>query len=181
MKVFNRFPSTSSFLTTCFCLAAAHSSLFAERGTFAQLSSLQTQLPGTGPQVIAMRSVDALSNIDRDSDNKLIIKEGGAYMIIAAGQVGQANSDKNASSTGGYVDLWLRKNDQPIPNTNTRQSVDMLQSTAVLVSQAIVNLSPRDIISVGYAASKPSLGLIATQGTTDEPAIPSIIFSIYKL
>lgn len=181
MKITNSLQSTSAFLATCLSLFAMNSSISAENATFAQLSSLQTQIPGTGTQVVAMRNVDSLNNIERDSDNKVIIKEAGTYVIIAAGQVGQVGSDKNVPFTGGYVDLWLKKNDKAIPNTNTRQSVDGIQTTGVLVSQAILSLNPRDVISVGYSANKPTLGLIAIPATVDEPAIPSIIFSIYKL
>jgi hypothetical protein len=157
--------------------------LFIKGGTlqadvaYAQLSSLATQTPAaTGTSILKMESIDAIRNLEISSDKtKLIIKESGVYFIMAAAQVG-------ATSRGarGYVDIWLIKNGANIANTNTRMSIDTPTSTSVLVCQAVLSLNSADIIATGYSASGPSLGIVLMQ-PDNEPAIPSIIFSILKI
>jgi len=80
----------------------------------------------------------------------------------------------------GYVDLWLIKNGKAVDNSNTRQTISKA-STGVLVSQSIMKLKAKDTISVGFSASNPAMGLVAIPAANAEPAIPSIIFSIYKI
>jgi len=145
---------------------------------FAQLSSLKTQIPTKEASAVKLETTDGKSGIDVAESTKVTIKDSGSYFIMASGQVG---AQKNASSADGYVDLWLIQNDKNVANSNTRQYISQNQFTAVLVSQAIISLNAGDTISVGYSASKPSLGLVATEATAAEPAIPSIIFSIYKI
>lgn len=151
---------------------------FAESSTvYAQLSSLQNQMPKGAP-LVSLEKADDLSGIDQSTNSKLVIKEAGTYFVMAAGQAGV---EKSASAAGGVVDLWLIKNNQSIPNSGVRQFLALPQSTSVIVSQAILTLKEGDTLSFGYSANKPQHGLIAISGNESQPAIPSIIVSIYKI
>jgi len=144
---------------------------------YAQLSSLVTQLPAAkGTSTIKMDSVDEIKNMEVSPDkDKVIIKDTGVYFVLTAAQIG-------ATSPGakGWVDVWLIKNGAGIANSNTRMSIDQSTTTDVLVSQAVLSLKAGDTIATGYSASGPSLGILLTQ-PDNEPAIPSVIFSILKI
>jgi len=150
-------------------------SAWAEQAVYAQLSSLANQL-GPNVKTVAMEKVDELHGLGHSSD-QVVIKTSGAYFVMAAAQMGSGKSEQ----PNGYIDLWLVKNGDRISNSNTRQSIDTKHSTSVLISQAVIHLEKGDKISAGFFANKSSLGLISTPATNDEPAIPSIIFSIFKI
>lgn len=149
-------------------------------GVFAQLSSLETQQPTTtSPTVMRFNQVDGLSQMGFNpaKPTDIVVQVDGAYLIVAAGQVG-----RSSSASDDYVDLWIRVNGADVGNSNTRQTVPDTAFTAVLVSQGVAILKAGDIIQVAYSVSATGqgLGIIATT-PANEPAIPSIILSVLKL
>lgn len=161
---------------------AFSSQLVADDGStpFAQLSSVHTQLPGTDRHFVSMRNVDAISGIGLQNNafTRIEIKQSGSYFIVAAGQVGASD---HAPSAVGHVDIWLVRNGAPIPNSGARQYIDHKKDTVVLVTQAVMPLNVGDSLSVGYSSTLPTLGLIAKNAHGDEPAIPSMMFSLFKI
>jgi len=148
---------------------------------YAQLSSVVTQQPkGSDPLLIAMESNDALSGIghsDKEKTTDIVIKTAGVYFIMAAAQVGKESGTESA-----YVDLWVKQNGKDVDNSNTRQTIRDSKFTAVLVCQGIAECKAGDVLNVALSASSAGhgLGAIATK-PKGEPAIPSIILSIYKV
>jgi len=159
-----------------FCLSFLGIPLYAGVA-YAQLSSLVTQTPPLkGVSIVKMESIDAAKNVEiTPTKESVIIQQDGVYFILTAAQVGATSL-----AAKGWLDIWLIKNGEGIPNTNTRMSVDGGSTTDVLVSQAVLSLKAGDKIATGYSASGSSLGLIFTQ-PDNEPAIPSIIFSLLKI
>ncbi len=148
---------------------------------YAQLSSVVTQRPdGSGPLLVKMESNDAVNGIghsDKEKTDTIVVKTAGVYFIMAAAQVG-----REAGSSDDHVDLWIRQNGKDVDNSNTRQSIKDAKFTAVLVCQGIAECKAGDVINVAISASAPDkgLGIIATT-PKGEPAIPSIILSMYKI
>jgi len=107
----------------------------------------------------------------------VIVNQDGTYLIVAAGQVG-----KTSGSTTCNVDLWLSQNGEYVANSNTRSSVNAVNDTIVLVSQAIMPLKAADTINtvMSVSVSDQGCGLIDTAPST-EPNIPAIIFSIVTI
>jgi hypothetical protein len=107
----------------------------------------------------------------------VIINQAGSYLIVAAGQVG-----KTSGSTTCNVDLWLRQNGQFVANSNTRNAVNSVNDTVVLVSQAIMPLKANDVINtvMSVSAVGQGCGLIDTT-PAGEPNIPAIIFSLVRI
>lgn len=145
--------------------------------TYAQISSLNTQALGDAKTaIVKMENMEVSNGIDlASSKDKVMIKEDGVYFIMAAPQVGSTNS-----SATGYVDVWLMRNGNQMPNSNVRKGIAQGSDTTVVVSQTIAKLNAGDSIGIGYSASNPALGLIFTK-PENEPAIPSLIFSIFKI
>lgn len=147
---------------------------------YAQLSSSQDQIVNsTRPRLVTVETIDRVGNIELASTkDKVVVKTSGTYFIMAVAQVG---GDKNVKgNASGYVDLWLMRNNASLPNSNARHELTNVQATATLVSQSIVQLNAGDTIGIGFSAI-PSFGLIALPAANGEPAIPSMIFSIFMI
>lgn len=144
---------------------------------YAQLSSIKSQIPSSPrPMPLVMDSVDVLHNFELNSKrDKLTAKVGGVYFVIASGQCGSVNKTDT-----GYLDLWFVKNSEPVPNSNSRMSIDNPISISILVTQFIVSLVPGDTISSNFSASGPAVGFIFSQ-PDNEPANTSFLFSIFKI
>ena len=158
---------------------------FAQDAAFtpaAQLSHTVSIQPNvTRPIFVPMNSNDYINGGITHSDTRnpadVIINQDGSYLIVAAGQVG-----KTSGNTTCNVDLWLSQNGQYVANSNTRASVNAVNDTIVLVSQAIMPLKVNDNVNtmMSVSATDQGCGLINT-APSNEPNIPAIIFSIIRI
>ena len=158
---------------------------FAQEAAFtpaAQLSHTKSIVPQvTKPVYVIMDSNDYINggithSSTRNSDD-VIVNQDGTYLIVAAGQVG-----KTSGNTTCNVDLWLSQNGEFVANSNTRASVNTVNDTIVLVSQAIMPLKANDTINtvMSVSAIGQGCGLINT-AMPGEPNIPAIIFTIVRI
>ena len=158
---------------------------FAQQPAFtpaAQLShTISIQPNVTKPIYVPMNSNDYINGGITHSSTRnpadVIINQDGSYLIVAAGQVG-----KTSGNTTCNVDLWLRQNGEFVANSNTRASVNAVNDTIVLVSQAIMPLKANDTINtvLSVSAANQGCGLINT-APPSEPNIPAIIFSLVRI
>src|SRR4051812_47390700 len=147
----------------------------ASAALYLQASSGETQL-ATEPnksKSISMNSTDASLGISQ-KNGVVDIAATGNYFIMAAIQVGG-----NGTATG-KVAVWLRVNGKDVDNSNAEQSVLEPKFTAVLVSQGVNSLKKGDKVEVMYAGTTPGVGIVYSK-PADQPAVPSIIFSLFKL
>lgn len=174
MMTFQSTIRTFVFSILGFSLSA---SAYAEKKLpYAQLSSLHTQMPSEENRIVKLDKVDGSLNIGVTRADKITIIDPGIYFFAAAGQVGAQNTGES-----GFVDLWLMHNGKPIANSGARQSVSDAKLTAVLLSQTVMPLEKGDSVGVGFSANKTGLGLIGFPALQSETAIPSIIFTIFKI
>jgi hypothetical protein len=155
-------------------LAAGLITLFystAMAATYSALSSGDTQVAKAAntPYAVTM-SGDATTGFKVDG-SKVTILKAGDYFVIGAAQVG--------GSTTGNIYLWVRQNGKDVPDSNSIQNIPAPAFTTVLVSQGEMTFKAGDVLEFVYAASAPGLGLIATK-PEGMPAVPSMIFSIFK-
>ena len=152
---------------------------------YAQLSDSTNQIPkNTEITLVRLDTEDAIAGIGHDTKKPtdVIVKEDGAYLIIAAGQIGKTGG----GSTTNYVDLWLNVNGEDVPNTAVRASSSIMSifpgDTIVLVAQAVVPMKKGDVLNVCMAVetADDELGLMVTN-PPNRPRVPSIIFTMYKI
>ncbi len=162
----------SAFLAAAgMVLASAYD---ASAALYLQESSTETQLlTDTKGHSIAMNSTDATLGISQ-KNGVVDIAATGNYFIMAAIQVGG-----NGTATG-KVRLWLRVNGKDVDNSNCEQSVPTPGFTTVMVSQGVNGLKKGDKVEAMFSASAPGLGIVYSK-PAGEPAVPSIIFSLFKL
>ena len=147
---------------------------------FAQIISTLDQRPETtDPVPVFMDQNDAISGIEHTIEHPADIKiaESGTYVVIAAPQIGRLSGDGP-----GYVDFWLRKNGNDIPNSNVRANIKTNEDKDVIVNQTMMNFNAGDTLNVMMAVSKAGEGLgVEAIKTEGRPLIPSIIFSMHKI
>ena len=143
---------------------------------FLQASSSATQCPGEAPMLVEMDIVDAANGITL-ANNKVTVGEDGAYLIVAAPQVGRENSGPY-----GCFDLWLRINGKDVANSNVQLCQDEgSRAKDVIISQGIVPMKAGDALEVMMSASNPAANIcIEAIRPPGEPLVPAIIFSMIK-
>ena len=154
------------------CLAGAP----LQAGSYAQLSSSENQLGDVAPKVVTLNQDDAVGGGISNAKGSISFKEAGTYFVMAAAQVGSADG------TGkGSVRLWVRQNGEDVANSNTEQTI-LPGFTAVLVCQGVAEIKSGDKLELAFSVSKAGekLGLIASK-PKGEPAVPSMIFSAFKV
>ena len=140
---------------------------------YAQLSSPDTQSPGTSAKAITLSQIDAAKEVENDKGT-VTIKKSGAYFVVAAGQVGSPDSGAKGSAR-----LWLRQNGKDVDNSNTEQTVTA-GYTAVLVCQGVGEAKAGDKLQLVQSAKGSGVGMIAST-PKNEPVVPSMIFSLLKV
>lgn len=146
---------------------------------FAQLSCNHDQRPKKAkePTPVSLNVNDAITGIEHftTKDNSVIrIKRSGLYFIMAAPQVGRKKGD-----TSRYVDIWLRKNGEDVPNSNIRANLYHGTSKDVIVNQSMIPLFREDTVQIMMSVEVADEGLgLECINPKGEPTIPSIILSM---
>lgn len=146
---------------------------------FAQLSCNHDQRPKKGKQAvpISLNVNDSITGIEHftSKDNSIIrIKQSGLYFVIAAPQIG-----RKKGNISRYVDIWLRKNGEDIPNSNVRANLYHGTSKDVIINQSMIPLLREDKVQImmSVETGNEGIGLEAIK-PKGEPTIPSIILSM---
>ena len=146
---------------------------------FAQLSCNHDQRPKKAkePTPISFNVNDAIVGIEHftTKDNSIIrIKQSGLYFIIAAPQIG-----RKKGTTSRYLDVWMRKNGEDIPNSNIRANLYHGTSKDVIVNQSMIPLFREDELQLMMSVENGSEGIgLEAIKPKGEPTIPSVILSM---
>lgn len=164
------FPSIVVGFIACLITEPLHA------GSYAQLSSSENQLGDVKPKVVSLNQDDAVGGGISNAKGVITFKEAGTYFVMAAGQVGSTDGKGK-----GTVRLWVKQNGEDVANSNTEQTIHP-GFTAVLVCQGVAEIKAGDKLELAFSVSKAGekLGLIASK-PAGEPAIPSMIFSAFKV
>jgi hypothetical protein len=146
---------------------------------FAQMSCNHDQRPKKSKTAtpVSLNVNDAITGIEHftSKDNSVIrIKRSGLYFVIAAPQIG-----RKKGNVSRYVDVWIRKNGEDIPNSNIRANLYHGTSKDVIINQSMIPLFREDELQVmmSVETGNEGLGLEAIK-PKGEPMIPSIILSM---
>lgn len=109
-------------------------------------------------------------------DSEAVVPEDGCYFALAAPQVGSEIPAPNETFR-----LWLAVNGNDVPNSNVLMKLGP-HNKDVIVSQGVLDLVAGDKVSCKMAASSGNKGIgLEVFDNDDEPLIPGIIFTMYKL
>ena len=142
-------------------------------GGYIQASSEQDQITqDTKPHQITMNSTDAAKGL-KNANGVVTLDQTGTYFTIVGVQVGSRGGT-------GLVRIWFQTNGKDADNSNCEQTVPDKDFTAVMISQGVGEYKKGDKVSMMYSGSAPGIGLVFRK-PAGEPAIPSVIFSAWKI
>jgi hypothetical protein len=142
-------------------------------GGYIQASSEVDQIaPDTKPHAITMNSTDAAKGL-KNANGVVTLDQTGTYFTIVGVQVGSRGGT-------GLVRIWFQTNGKDADNSNCEQTVPDKDFTAVMISQGVGEYKKGDKVSMMYSGSAPGIGLVFRK-PAGEPAIPSVIFSAWKI
>lgn len=154
-------------------LLAPASGAFAAGG-YLQASSEEDQIvkEPNKPQLVTMPSTDAAKGI---KNNKGVVQldQTGTYFTIVGVQVGSRGGT-------GLVKLWFQTNGKDVDNSNCEQLVATPEFTTVMISQGVGEYKKGDKVNAMISGSAAGIGLVYKK-PTGEPAVPSVIFSAWKI
>src|SRR5215469_4088280 len=154
-------------------LLATASGAFAAGG-YIQASSEQDQIVATAnkPQLVTMNSTDAAKGL-KNANGVVTLDQTGTYFTIVGVQVGSRGGT-------GLVRLWFQTNGKDADNSNCEQEVPTPTFTTVMISQGVGEYKKGDKVSMMFSGSAPGIGLVYKK-PAGEPAVPSVIFSAWKI
>lgn len=143
-------------------------------GGYIQASSEEDQIVAAAnkPQLITMKSTDAAKGL-KNNNGVVILDQTGTYFTIVGVQVGSRGGT-------GLVRLWFQTNGKDADNTNCEQQVPTPDYTTVMISQGVGEYKKGDKINAMMSGSAAGIGLVYKK-PAGEPAVPSVIFSAWKI
>ena len=78
------------------------------------------------------------------------------------------------------VRLWFQTNGKDVDNTNCEQTVPNPEFTTVMISQGVGEYKKGDKVNAMISGSATGIGLVYKK-PANEPAVPSVIFSAWKI
>ena len=161
----------SAIFTSAMLLAST--SAFAAGG-YIQASSEEDQMAkdANKPQLVTMKSTDAAKGI-KNNNGVVILDQSGTYFTIVGVQVGSRGGT-------GLVRLWFQTNGKDVDNSNCEQMIPTPEFTTVMISQGVGEFKKGDKVNAMISGSAPGIGLVYKK-PAGEPAVPSVIFSAWKI
>lgn len=159
---------------------------------YAQLSSSFSQRPKNYKATkIEMNTNDLIYNVV-NKDGDVILDVPGIYLVVASPQV-----NKKGGCGARDIDFWLAFNGQPVADSGIRFSALTPKQTDVIISQGLIKVTApppcgHNILNV-YMRVLPNedetdndknvdrAGIVYFNPPEPESAIPSIIFTLYKI
>ena len=154
-------------------LAVSAGGAFAAGG-YLQASSEEDQIvkEANKPQMVTMASTDAAKGI-KNNKGVVILDQTGTYFTIVGVQVGSRGGT-------GLVRLWFQTNGKDVDNSNCEQMIPTADFTTVMISQGVGEYKKGDKVNAMISGSAPGIGLVYKK-PAGEPAVPSVIFSAWKI
>ena len=143
-------------------------------GGYIQASSEEDQIvkEANKPQLVTMNSTDAAKGL-KNNKGVVLLDQSGTYFMIVGVQVGSRGGT-------GLVRLWFQTNGKDSDNSNCEQQVPTAQFTTVMISQGVGEYKKGDKVNAMISGSAPGIGLVYKK-PAGEPAVPSVIFSAWKI
>lgn len=148
---------------------------------YAQLSSDITQRPKSDkPAKMQMRLRDVIHEVEFDpeiSTTDIKILHDGVYFLMAAPQVGRLDPEMGDTACANF---FFTVNNVALKNSNVTLCHSGPVTKDVVITQNIVPLHAGDEISIMLSSSDPDL-VIEVLKPDDQPIVPSIIFSMFRI
>ena len=135
----------------------------------------QTSANTSNSYFVTVNNIDFQSGFTTDGAN-LIATYSGVYNVQFSGQLHY----NGGGGSGKTVEIWLTKNGENVPETNTRVDIASASPFVVAAWNFLVPLSAGDKTALKWSTDNLQMGFDASSGTNG-PNVPSIILTITQV
>jgi hypothetical protein len=140
-------------------------------------TTTQTNPTASAINIIRVNSTAEANGINNDGGTKIIFDYPGTYNIQFSAQF-----DKTDGGDDDF-DIWLRKNGQDVPWSNTQVSIHNNNGKSVPSWNFMLTLAGGDYIELAWSSADAAMRILAlgTQSNPKRPAIPSVILTAQQV
>ena len=124
-----------------------------------------------------------LSNTD--ISNGVVLQNGTQIKVTGGAGVYNLQFSAQIRKTQGgsseQINIWFRKNNQDIPNSNTALTLANNNVLIVASWNFFAQMSVNDYLEVMWYSTDTHIQLVASSSTANYPAIPSVIVTMNKV
>jgi len=128
---------------------------------------------------MAFNTTDISKGVVIQDNSKIKILNSGIYNIQFSAQLDRTNSGTDT------VDIWLSKNGNNIPQTNTKVTITGGASTANYVAawNFLVSATSNDYYEIRWSATDTHCRIVSSASAANpiRPAIPSVIMTVTQV
>ena len=142
-------------------------------------TTIQTNTDNTAEQIMTFNTVDSASGISIVAGSKITVSRAGTYNLQFSAQLDKTDSGQDT------VEIWLKKNGQPLAWSNT--SIDANNNNAKVVPawNFVLPLAAGDWLQLAWWSADSALRLYAQTAQAEvpgvspaRPASPSVILTV---
>jgi hypothetical protein len=129
-------------------------------------------------QAMTLNAFDWQTGVSVASNSRITFASAGKYNIAFSAQLHQTNSSS-------VTNIWLAKNGQPVPDSNTKVSLTANNPFYVAAWNFFVNAAANDYFEIMWSSddNHTVIEYVAAVGTgsTQHPAVPSVIVTVNQV
>lgn len=159
----------------------AGTTTFGYRGSFYSTVS-QSQTVSNTSKVFTFNAIDtgATLGVSLSQSSRIVIQNAGVYNIAFSAVVGKTDPGDD------FVDIWLRKNNQDVPETNTVMRLNAANDRRIAAWNFFVVAQAGDFYELVWLSRTSNRVYIAAEPAVTtppgvKPAVPSIILTVNQV
>ena len=128
-------------------------------------------------QPVLIRQNDIADGFVRNGNSQIVAQNAGIYNLAFSIQL----HNRGGGGNGTTAEIWLVKNGQQVPDTNTRIAVNTNSPYVVAAWNFFKELAIGDYLEIYWATDNVNIRLESNTGAMGGPAIPSAIVTINQV
>lgn len=128
-------------------------------------------------QAVLLREEDFVSGFSINGNSRIVAANAGIYNLAFSLQF----HNRGGGGNGHTAEIWLTKNGQPVPDSNTR--VDVITNSPYVVAawNFFQQLGVGDYLELYWATDNLNVVLEHNTGSMGGPVIPSVIVTVNQV
>ena len=128
-------------------------------------------------QPVLIRQTDIVDGFSRSENSRIVAQNAGVYNLAFSFQL----HNRGGGGNGETAEIWLVKNGQAVPDSNTRVGVNTNSPYIAAAWNFFKELAIGDYLEIYWATDNLNIVLENNTGSMGGPAIPSTIVTINQV
>jgi hypothetical protein len=140
-------------------------------------TTLQTNAGATAVNLMTYDSIDFAAYVSIENGTDIVVDQSGYYNLQFSAQFDKTDGGDDK------VQIWLRKNGEDVPYTNTEVTIVGNNGKFVAAWNFFVSLDKLDYVQLAWHSTDTNMRIFAGAAGTNptRPEIPSVILTIHKI